>query len=301
MARKFTKKVLGFAKEAIYGSDAIDSGTASYVLAREVKITPMAGESTALEYDNGELGNSPELVTELYVTLEFGCDFCAAKVAEEAAPWGDLTTACLRSVAGTDPVSYPLNDDGTDSLTFYFHMDGTLHALVGARGSMSMSAAAKAFPELRFTFTGLFVKPKTQTHPTPNFDQWRTPLKVGAEHTSATLDGNAIKMISLEYDQANQVSHQEYVGHEEVMITDYQPTGTLIIEADSLAQFDPFGKTESGEAVAFSLTHGPAGNQVGWSTDKLQLGRPTYADQNGTLTYSIPVRPLGNVDKFTSS
>ena len=300
MARKFNKKILAFAPEAVYGSDAIDSGTPSYVLGREVTITPMAGESTALEYDNGELGNSAELVTELYVTVEFGCDFCAATAAEEAAPWGELAEACLRSVSGTDPVTYILNDDGTDSLTFYFYMDGTLHALVGARGSMRMSAAAKAFPELRFTFTGIYVRPESQTNPSASFSQWRTPLKIGAENTSATLDGNAVKMISLEYDQANQVSHEEYVGHEEVMITDYQPSGTLVLEAGSLAQFDPFGKTESGEEVAFSLTHGPAGNQVGWSTSRLQLGRPTYADQNGTLTYSIPIRPLGNVDQIIS-
>ncbi|KEQ19170.1 phage tail tube protein [Endozoicomonas numazuensis] len=304
MARKFAKKVLAFAPESTYGTDAIDGGSPSYVLGREVSITPMAGESTALDYDDGKLGNSPELPTEIYVTLEFGCDFSGSGTANQPAPWAGLAEACLRTATvGSSPeqVSYALDDNSTASNTFYFYMDGVLHALVGARGSMSLSLVAKQFPQMRYTFTGLFVKPKAGANPAASFSDWQTPLKVGAEYTSASLAGNSVKLISLEYDQANQVSYEEYIGHEEVMISDYQPSGTLVLEAGSLGSFDPFAKAETGETVAFSLTHGIAGNQVQWSTDKLQLGRPTYGDQNGTLTYSIPVRPIGDGDQIITA
>lgn len=302
MARKFAKKVLAFAKESQYGQDAITGGEAQFVLGREVTITPMAGESATLDYDDGRLGNSAELVTELYVTLEFGCDFCAATDPDQPAAWSDLLQACLRKTqTGGSEVSYALDDDGTGSNTFHFYMDGTLHALVGARGSVKLSMAAKAFPELRFTFTGLHVPVTSKSNPGGDFSDWRPPCKVGSQYTSATLAGKAIKLISLEYDQANQVSHEEFVGHEEVMISDYQPTGTLVLEAEGLGTFNPFQLAEQGAEVAFSLSHGEAGNQVGWSTTRLQLGRATYADQNGILTYSIPIRPLGDVDLFTSA
>ena len=304
MARKFAKKVLAFAPESSYGRDAIDGGSPSFVLGREVSITPMAGENKTLEYDDGKLGNSPEIATEIYVTLEFGCDFSGSGTANTAPPWEGLANACMRSSAvGTTPaqVAFGIDDASEASNTFYFYMDGTLHALVGARGNMSLSAVSKDFPTLKFTFTGLFIKPKSQNHPAANFNAWQTPLKVGVENSTASLDGKAIKLISLEYDQGNQVTYQEYIGHEEVMITDYQPSGTIVVEADSLAGFDPFTKAQSGEQLSFSLTHGVAGNRVQWTTDQLQLGRPTYADQDGTLTYSIPIRPVGDGDQIITS
>ena len=301
MARKFAKKVLAFAPETTYGQDAIEGGTPSYVLGREVTITPMAGENSTLEYDDGKLGNSPEIATEIYVTLEFGCDFSGSGTAGTAPPWEALANACLRSSTAASNVTFALDDDSTASNTFYFYMDGVLHALLGARGSLKLTAAAKQFPELRFTFTGLFVQPKASSHPNADFSHWQTPLKVGVENTSASLDGKAVKLISLEYDQANQVSYEEYVGHEEVMITDYQPTGTIVLEAPELSGLDPFTLAKSGEQVAFSLTHGVAGNRVQWRTSQLQLGRPSYAEQNGVTTYSIPVRPVSNGDRIITS
>ena len=302
MARKFAKKVLAFAPESTYGSDAIDGGSPSYVLGREVTITPMAGENTSLEYDDGKLGNSPELATEIYVTLEFGCDLSGSGTAATPPPWAGLAKACLRTATvGKEQVVFALDDDNTASNTFYFYMDGVLHGLVGARGSMSLNVTSKQFPTMKFTFTGLFVKPKTQANPAASFAPWQTPLKVGVENTSCTIDGASVKLISLEYDQANQVAHEEYVGHEEVMISDYQPSGTIVLEAGSLSGFDPFTVAQSGKEVAFSLTHGVPGNKVQWKTDRLQFGRPTYADQNGTLTYSIPIRPVGNGDQLITS
>ncbi|SUP22564.1 hypothetical protein [Vibrio parahaemolyticus] len=62
MARKERKKILAFAVESTYGVDAIAAGSPQYLLGREFSITPMAGESQSLEYDNGQLGNSQQIV-----------------------------------------------------------------------------------------------------------------------------------------------------------------------------------------------------------------------------------------------
>ena len=78
--------------------------------------------------------------------------------------------ACLRqTVTAGNEVSYRLDDDGTGSNTFHFYLDGVLHALVGARGSVKLSAVAKGFPELRFTFTGLHVPGGQQEQPRRRF------------------------------------------------------------------------------------------------------------------------------------
>ncbi|PKG73022.1 hypothetical protein CXF86_19855 [Shewanella sp. GutCb] len=296
MARKFAKKALVFAKEVTYGIDAIGAAETSVaVLGREVKITPLAGENTALEYDDGNLGNSAEIETETYVSLEFGVDWAGSGTAITPASYRTLLAACLRkTTVKADSVEQAIDEDGTDSITFYFYMDGTLHALVGARGSFKLEAKAKEFPKIMFTFTGLFVPVISAVLPATDFSAWQTPLKVGAANSSCTLGGNAIKLISFEYDQANDVIHQEYVGHEEVLITDYAPSGKLVFEAASLISFDPFAANT--QVMTFELSHGVATNLVQWKTAQLQLGRAEYGDQDGTLTYELPIRPLSNVD-----
>lgn len=307
MARKARKKVIAYATETVYGQDAIQSGTPKYLLGREFSITPMAGESTALDYDDGLLGRSGEIVTELYVTVEFTVDFASGGAATTPAPWGDLMAACLRKVVshtvdpdGADETVYQIDDESTGSLTLYYYQSGVLHRVVGARGSLSLSAAAKNFGGIKFTFTGLHSLVNSAALPAADFTPWQTPLKIGVENSAFTIDGAAVKMISLEYDQANTVVYQEYVGHEEVLITDFAPTGTLVIEAPTLAELDVFALAKNASEHAVVFANGPVGDQVEWSSSRVQFGRPTYADQDGTQTYSIPIMPLGNSDKFAT-
>jgi hypothetical protein len=70
------------------------------------------------------------------------------------------------------------------------------------------------------------------------------------------------------------------------------------LKPPTLTALIPFAANTS--VVDFSFTHGAATNQVGFSTQTLQLGRAEYGDQDGILTYEIPVRPIGNVDVLTS-
>lgn len=308
MARKIRKKVLAYAPETTYGTDAISGGSPKYLLGREFSITPMAGESQSLDYDDGTLGNSEQLVTELYVTMEFTVDFAAGADATTAAPWGELMKGCLRKTTahtqatdGTDENIYEIDESGTGSMTFYYYQDGILHKMTGARGSFSLSAPAKGFGGLKFTFTGMHQPASADALPaSPDFTAWQKPLKIGAHNSAFTLGGKALKLISLDYDQANQVVYQEYVGHEEVLITDYQPTSTIVIEAPPKADYDPFALAEAGTLQPLVFTNGSAGNQVEWKCSKVQLGRPTYADQDGTLTYSIPLTIINDSDTFAT-
>ena len=301
MARKARKKVIAYAVESTYGQDAIQGGSPKYLLGREFTVTPMAGESSALDYDDGKLGRSGEIVTELFVTVEFTVDFASGGDATTPAPWGDLMKACLRSVStGASETVYAINDTSETSLTLYYYLDGALHKATGARGTFTLSAAAKNFGGFKFTFTALQSPVSLGKLPAPDFSAWKTPLKIGVENSSFTVDGTPLKMISLEYDQANSVVYQEYVGHEEVIITDFAPTSTLVIEAPNHGDFDPFAMAKAGSEHNIVFANGPVGDQVEWSSNRIQFGRPTYGDQDGTLTFSIPLIPLGNSDQFTT-
>lgn len=301
MARKTRKKALLFALEAAYGVDAIAAGTPVAVLGRDVKIVPMAGDNTELKYDDGKLGNSPELATEIYATVEFSVDLAGSGTAITAPAWAPLVKACSRDVTpGASSVVMAINEDSTASLTLYMNYHGVRHALLGARGTFKLSAKAKELPSLMFTFTGLFVPATTAALPATDFSAWKTPVPVGVKHSAFSLNGTAAKLISLEYDQANSVTYAEYVGHEEVLITDYKPSGKIVLEAATLNEFDPFLLAGNNTEVTMEFSHGPALNQVLWSSSRVSLGRPEYGDQDGTLTYEIPFKPISNLDLLTT-
>lgn len=301
MARKTRKKALLFALEASYGVDAIAADTPTAVLGRDVKIVPMAGDNTELKYDDGKLGNSPELATEIYATVEFSVDLAGSGTATKAPAWAPLVQACSRDITpGASSVVMAINEDSTASLTMYMNYHGVLHALLGARGTFKISAKAKELPSIMFTFTGLFVPVTAAAMPATNFAAWKKPQPVGVKHSAFSLAGAAAKLISFEYDQANTVAYTEYVGFEEVLITDFKPSGKIIIEAASLAEFDPFTLAGSNTEVAMEFSHGSALNQVVWSSSRISLGRPEYGDQDGTLTYEIPFKPLSTLDLLTT-
>lgn len=301
MSRKFRKKAILFAPEATYGVDAIDGGAPVALLGREVKITPMSGENTPLDYDDGTLGNSPELATEIFATVEFSVDWAGSGNAVTPPLYAPLLDACLRkTVVGATEVQLLIDEESSASVTLYFYMDGSLHSLTGARGNFKLEAKAKSFPSLMFNFTGLFAPVTAAAMPTLDLSAWQKPRVVGSAHSAFLLAGQSAKLISLEYDQGNTVTHEEYVGHEEVLIGDYKPSGKLVLEAASLGSFDPFSLATNNSEIALELTHGEAGNQVSWKSNRVQLGRPEYGDQNGTLTYEIPFKPLSNVDELLS-
>ncbi|MCG9624640.1 hypothetical protein L1D34_07275 [Vibrio mediterranei] len=297
MARKYRQKLIAFALESTYGVDAISAGSPDYCLGREFSITPLAGESQSLDYDDGQLGNKAQLHTEKFVTIEFTVDMAASKAAGTPAMWMELAKACLRNVASDASSSTcAIDENSDDSMTFYFYMAGALHKLTGARGTLKLSAQAKNFGGITFNFTGLYQPVASASLPNATFTDWVKPLKVGVEHSAFTIDGTPLKLISLEYDQANSVEHTEYVGHEEVQITDYAPTSTIVIEAPAQATWDAFAMSLAEAERTVSFTNGPVGNQFEWTSSRVQLGRPTYGDQNGTTTLSIPLNVIGNSD-----
>ncbi len=297
MSRRTRHRVIAFASEASYGIDAIDAGEpTTHVLGKQFDIEPLNGDDVDLDYDDGAGGNSEQVLTGNYAVVKFAVDWAGSGVATTAAKYAPLLEACLRkTTVGASDVRYEMDEEGDASLTLYFYHSGALHKLTGVRGNVSFTANAKTMPELMFTFTGLFNPVVAEQQPAPNLTGWLKPVPVGVEYSAATLGGVAVKLLEFNADQTNDVSYQEYIGHQEIEVSDFKPTGSMTLQAPDLASFDPFDAAIEGAPQVFSFSHGPALNQVGWEAN-LQLGRPTYGDQNGTATYSVPFRVLSNTD-----
>lgn len=303
MARKTRLKAIRFALEANYGIDAIAAAEPIVdLLGQNFSVTPLAGDDIELNYDDGKLGSRKALLSNTHVQISFAVDLAGAGAAATQPAYSALLQGCLRQAQeAADKVEYPIQSAGTASLSFYFFYDGTLHALVGARGTFKLVAKAGELPKLEFTFTGLFVPPTAQALPALDFSAWQQPREVGAANSAFVLDGQSRKLISLEYDAANEVIYQQYVGHEEVLITDFKPTCTLEFEAPPHADFDAVAIALAEGEHSFELSHGnAAGNTVLFGSSKVQFGRPEYGDKDGTLTLRLPLRMIGENDLLTT-
>lgn len=296
MARKSNRKVILVALEVTAGVDAIDGATGIPVRTSELKIEPMQGEALDRNLDDGNLGNSPELLVGHKVQLTFKTEVVGSGTAGTAVADAALFEACGRTVAVTagTKVDMTVADNAEKTLTIHYWEDGVLHAVVGARGNLKLTMNAAQIGHFEWTFTGKFVLPTANANPAIDWAAYPQPLPVGSENSAFTLNGQALKLIEFSYDQGNNVIHQEYVGADDILITDRKPTMTVVVEAPTLGTFDPFALAKAHTLVPVELTHGPAGNRVTHTCAQVQLGRPTYSDKDGGLTYSIPLRPIAN-------
>lgn len=173
---------------------------------------------------------------------------------------------------------------GFESVTLYMNVDGVLHRLTGARGTVSAQMTVKEIPVLRFMFTGIYNAVSDTAAPTPTYTAFQTPLTVSNVNTTPfSLHGFAAVMSALQIDVSNSIVHRTLVGgSESVLITDREPQGSITIEATTVAERNWWSLAQNVTLGALDVTHGTAaGNRVRIGSSQVQLTTPTYNDMDG--------------------
>lgn len=191
-----------------------------------------------------------------------------------------------------------------ESVTIYVNMDGVLHKLTGARGSVSMSVAARQIPVFNFTFTGVFNTVTDASAPTNVYTAFQTPLVANNSNTTGFtfLGADDLVLESLNFNVNNSVDFRALIGTEYVQITDRRSSGEVVIEQpDSLTTLDVFAAAAGNSTGTLSVTHGTqAGNRVSLQARKVDVGNPNYSDSNGVVMANVPVVfiPTSGNDEF---
>lgn len=207
----------------------------------------------------------------------------ATKVATVTEAW--TTTPDATSTYSIDAqVAYAPVSAGFESVTLYFNVDGVLHKLTGAYGTVSMDLNAKEIPVYKFAFTGLYSAVTDAAAPSLTLTAWQKPLPVnGVNTTGLRLHGFTAAVLSaLTMDMANAVTFRSLVGAESVLITDRKPAGNITIEAVSVATKDWWTSIKNATTGALSITQGTvAGNKVKIDSPAAQIITPAYQDLDG--------------------
>ncbi|MBS7541497.1 phage tail tube protein [Ancylobacter lacus] len=293
-AKRLRRKMAIAAKvETDYGVDAVPTGGANAIQVSDPTLTPLAGDEVRRDLILPYLGNQGALLVGDYAELQFSVEIAGAGTPGTAPAYGPLLRACSWAeviLAGTS-VTYRLASDNPESATVYVNIDGVRHALLGGRGTFTMSLTPKQIPRFTFTLRGLFGPVTDTALPAEVLTGFIRPAPVSKANTPVfSLHGYSAIAESLSIDLGNTVEARHLIGEESIVITDRRATGTAVIEAKSIATKNWFGIAQAGTPGALAVQHGTvAGNIVEIAAPKVQLGRPTYGETQGITNYSLPL------------
>lgn len=242
------------------------------------------------------------------ITAYNGTTKVATVVKTTAAFTPDATsTYSVATNVAYKPIS-TVNGVADTSVTIVYNVDGVQHILLGCRGTATMNWALGEIPSISFTMTGIYTTPTdtAQSTYTLAYANQAAPLVFKNDNVLGySFYGVTTCLMSVQLDLGNEVVYKELIGcGKRVDIVDGQTSGTVVMEATTMATWNPFeASLTDGAPGVLSLVHGTtAGNTISLVVPRVDLGQPTYSRDQGTEMINVPVNALpsvtGNDDFF---
>jgi hypothetical protein len=282
--------------EGTYATDPTLTGASDAILAKNITIRPMEGEDVSRDLIQPYLGNQGTIPTGLRVVIEFDTELQGSGTAGTAPKWGPLMRGCgaAEVIVADTSVTYSPISTAMESLYFKFWLDGTLHAMKGARGTGKATINAQGIPIIHWTFTGLWIAPADVANASPTLTGFKKPLVATAANTP-TFTVNAVPLVLRNYsfDLGNKVEARLLIGRESVLITDRSETLDITCEAVPIATLNVYGLANAQTLVAASIVHGTAAGYIATiNAPTSQLKRPNgYQNNQGIAEWQLSLAP----------
>lgn len=304
---KLTRKRAILAKiESVYGTDPTPTGSANAILVKNLDVVPLAADVVSRDLIRAYLGEFDQLVANKHVECSFEVEIAGSGAAGTAPAYGPLLRACGMSEtvdAGVDVTYAPISAT-FESVTIYYNVDGILHKVTGARGTVQLDITAGQIPVYKFKFVGIYNAPTDTALPTCDYSDFINPLVANNTNTTgfSFFGVSSLVLQSLVMDVNNVVDYRALIGSEYTQITDRRSNGELNFEAPALATLNVFTTALGTATGALAITHGTAaGNIVAIAAPAVDVSNPSYADDNGVAMVKCPVvfLPGSGNDEFT--
>ena len=261
---------------------------------RDLNITPQQSDTVSRDLIRPYLGASEILLANTRVECTFSVELAGSGTAGTAPQYGKALQACglSETVVAATSVTYAPVSSNFDSVTIHYNIDGVRHKVTGARGNFTLNANVGEIPTIDFTFTGIYNAPDDSALPTATYANQATPLifKNGNTDTFSLLSYSGC-LQSVSMDLGNSIVYRELIGcDKEVLITDRSASGTVVVEAPTIAQKDYFAAAlTDGTLGNLTFQHGTAaGNIVDFSSTRVDIGDVSYSDQDGIAMLNMP-------------
>lgn len=301
--RRWSKLAFLHKIEAVYGTD-VGPAVADAIVASNITFTPLQAQEEMRDLLLPYLGNQGAILTEEHGQIEFDVEIAGAGAAGDVPKYGSLLRVCglAETVTADTDVTYSIIEDGVESGTIYFNVDGVQHIFVGARANLQPNFTSSKIPKFRFRLTGLLGTVTDVALPTVTKAGWTTPVAVSKANTTLSLHGWSAIAQSLSLDLGNTLTPRFLIGEESVRITDRKSTGTTVVDAKSMATINWFDIARTRTRGALALQHGTEdGNIVEISAPAVEIGPPGQSQDNNIVNYSLPLKlcPVNGLDDLT--
>lgn len=299
----FRKLALLAKNETVYSTDAVPTGAANAILARNVVVTPMEAQTEERGHMQPYLGHSGEVMVAFWGKIEFEVEIAGSGVAGTPPKVSPLLRGCSLAELITAGVSvaYSPVSSGFESVSLYFYLDGVLHKFTGSRGTQASNIVARTIPQFKFSYTGLFQPVTDAALPTAVYTGYTKPLAVNKANTTFTIHGYNPVCQAVSLDMANDVQYRNLINYEGVDNIDRAPVGEMTIESTLMATKNWFDIAKTMTTGSMSLVHGTtAGNIFEEQAPAVQIMGPKYSEASGIvmLTAGLKYRPVSGNDEF---
>ena len=278
--------------EATYGTDPTPAGTDA-VLVRDLSVVPIQSDTVDRQLIRPYLGASEQLLANTRVQCTFSVELAGSGTAGTAPRYGRALKACgLSETVGASDVVYGPVSASFSSVTIYYNLDGVLHKVTGARGTFTINGTVGQIPTIDFTFTGIYNTPTDTAAPAVTYADQATPVIF--KHTNTTgfeLLSYAGCLQAFSFDIGNSIVYRELVNcTKQVLLTDRRSTGSVTIEATTIAQKNYYTAALSdGTLGNLLLQHGQtAGNIFDFASTTVDIGDVSISDMDGIAMFTIP-------------
>jgi hypothetical protein len=286
MPFKARRKAILLKNEATPGTDSVPVAGTDALLVNNFSFRPLVLQYDDRDYAVPYFGNKGRLVAGQYGMCSFEIEIAGAGGAVDAvAKWGPAMKSCGMSQtvnAATNVVYAPITTGEVFS-TIYFYLDGRLHKLVFAHGSVEMRLTAGRKPVFAFEFIGLHVTPADAAMIAPTLSGFTKPLVVNnANTTPFTVHAFAGKIRELTLSLGNANVYRNLPNSEAIRFVDRIARGSVRLEDELVATKDWWTSIKNGTLGALAVTQGTVlGNRVAISAPNVQLTEPELDEEDG--------------------
>ncbi|WP_374653121.1 phage tail tube protein [Dongia sp.] len=290
---QWKKKALLAKVETVYGTDAVPTGVANAMQGMNVELTPLDGDSISRDIELPYFGHNGELMIKSHVSLSFDIEMAGSGAAGTAPAYAPLLRGCghAETLTASVKAEYARVSTAFESLSIYFHFAGSVHKMIGSRGSVRAAINANGLPVWRFTFKGLLVATASAALPALTLTGFKNPQVVNKINTTIfSVHGFNCIAQSFEADWGNQIEGRFLIGAESIEIVDSKPTGSVVIESPDITAKDFFAIATNRTRAAVQVKHGVgAGNIIQFDAPAVEIGRPSYSQDQGVVMMTLPL------------
>ncbi|WP_322105853.1 phage tail tube protein [Paraburkholderia sp. J41] len=305
MAKSIKNTVILAKLQNAIGVAAVPTGADDAMLVTNPSHTPVASTMVSRDLIRPYFGNSQQLTAGVHTELSFDVEIAGSGVAGTVPAWGRLLVGCYfaETVTENTDVKYaPVSQKPNTPLTIIYHLDGLLHKLTDAYGTVSFDVTSGAIPKMSFKFMGTYNPVVDSPLPADtDFSKFLTPKLALTANTTWSMSGYTGPLQSVSLDIANTLNWFQLIGEEGAEVDDRAPTGKIVMELSTVASKDWWSAARDAVLGALTVQHGQvAGNIVQFDAPQVQISNLSYSDQNNKalLNGDLTLSPLAGNDEL---